>query len=80
MGVFSEFERAMIQERVKAGSAARQGPSGRSRRRPSTQLEKVEAIKADAPGRKRGDYSSWPSSTAWASGPASQRIKAALTA
>ena len=45
MGVFAEFERAMIQERVKAG-LQRAKAQGKVLGRPSTQLEKVEAIKA----------------------------------
>ena len=45
MGVFAEFERAMIQERVKAG-LERARAQGKTLGRPSTQPEKVEAIKA----------------------------------
>ena len=45
MGVFAEFERAMIQERVKAG-LERAKAQGKQLGRPSTELEKVEAIKA----------------------------------
>jgi DNA invertase Pin-like site-specific DNA recombinase len=45
MGVFAEFERAMIQERVKAGLQGAKA-QGKVLGRPSTQLEKVDAIKA----------------------------------
>jgi DNA invertase Pin-like site-specific DNA recombinase len=45
MGVFAEFERAMIQERVKAG-LQRAKAQGKVLGRPSTQPENVEAIKA----------------------------------
>jgi DNA invertase Pin-like site-specific DNA recombinase len=46
MGVFAEFERAMIQERVKAG-LERAKAQGKVLGRPSTDAGKVEAIKAD---------------------------------
>src|SRR6202046_3694305 len=46
MGVFAEFERAMIRERVKAG-LERAKAQGKVLGRPSTHPEKVEAIKAD---------------------------------
>ena len=46
MGVFAEFERAMIQERVKAG-LERAKAQGKVLGRPSTEAGKVEAIKAD---------------------------------
>jgi DNA invertase Pin-like site-specific DNA recombinase len=45
MGVFAEFERAMIQERVKAG-LERAKAEGKVLGRPSTEPKKVEAIKA----------------------------------
>ena len=66
MGVFAEFERAMIQERVKAG-LQRAKAQGKVLGRPPTQVEKVEAIKAVA-GPEAWGLSSWPSSTAWAWG------------
>jgi DNA invertase Pin-like site-specific DNA recombinase len=46
MGVFAEFERAMIQDRVKAG-LERAKAQGKVLGRPSTDAWKVEAIKAD---------------------------------
>ena len=48
MGGFAEFDRAMIQERVKAG-LQRAKAQGKVLGRPSTQLEKVEAVKARSP-------------------------------
>jgi DNA invertase Pin-like site-specific DNA recombinase len=45
MGVFAEFERAVIQERVEAG-LQRAKAQAKVLGKPSTQLEKVEAIKA----------------------------------
>ena len=46
MGVFAEFERAMIQERVKSG-LERARAQGKTLGRPSTDAGKVEAIRAD---------------------------------
>src|SRR3984893_4781776 len=46
MGVFAEFERAMIQDRVRAG-LERAKAQGKVLGRPSTDAGKVEAIKAD---------------------------------
>jgi DNA invertase Pin-like site-specific DNA recombinase len=46
MGVFAEFERAMIQERVRAG-LERARAQGKRLGRPSTDAGKVEAIRAD---------------------------------
>src|ERR1700684_4281015 len=46
MGVFAEFERAMIQERVRAG-LERAKAQGKRLGRPSTDAGKVEAIRAD---------------------------------
>src|SRR5580693_8959994 len=46
MGVFAEFERAMIHERVRAG-LERARAQGKVLGRPSTDAGKVEAIKAD---------------------------------
>ena len=45
MGVFAEFEGAMIQERVVKAGLQRAKAQGKVLGRPSTQLEKVEAIK-----------------------------------
>ena len=53
MGVFAVFERAMIQQRVKAG-LERAKAQGKVLGRPSTQLEKVEAIKAGLRARSVG--------------------------
>jgi len=46
VGVFAEFERAMIQDRVRAG-LERAKAQGKVLGRPSTDAGKVEAIKAD---------------------------------
>ena len=46
MGVFAEFERAMIQERVRAG-LERARAQGKTLGRPSTEARKVQAISAD---------------------------------
>jgi DNA invertase Pin-like site-specific DNA recombinase len=46
MGVFAEFERAMIQDRVRAG-LERAKAQGKALGRPSTDAGKVEAIRAD---------------------------------
>ena len=46
MGVFAEFERAMIQERVKSG-LERARAQGKTLGRPATEAGKVEAISAD---------------------------------
>src|SRR5580692_10403019 len=46
MGVFAEFERAMIRERVKAG-LARAKAEGKTLGRPTIDPEKEEAIRAD---------------------------------
>ena len=46
MGVFAEFERAMIRDRVKAGMA-RAKASGKRLGKPAVSAEKVEAVKAE---------------------------------
>ena len=46
MGVFAEFERAMIQERVKSGLERAMAP-GKTLGRPPIDPEKEEAIRAD---------------------------------
>ena len=77
MGVFAEFERAMIQERVKAG-LQRAKAQGKVLGRPSTQLEKVEAIKA---GLRAGSVGIIKLAKLHGVGVGTvQRIKAALTA
>src|ERR1700735_3666081 len=77
MGVFAEFERAMIQERVKAG-LQRAKAQGKVLGRPSTQLEKVEAIKA---GLRAGSVGIIKLAKLHrVGGGAVQRIKAALAA
>ncbi len=53
MGVFAEFERSMIQERVKSG-LERAKAQGKTLGRPSTAADKVEAIKADLSAGKAG--------------------------
>ena len=45
MGVFAEFERAMIRDRVKAGMA-RAKAQGKRLGKPTVPVEKVEAVKA----------------------------------
>lgn len=50
LGVFAEFERSIIQERVRAGIARarkRGTRSGKPIGRPETSRQKVEAIKAE---------------------------------
>jgi hypothetical protein len=70
MGVFAEVERAMIQERAKA--------QGKVLGRPSTQLEKVEAIRA---GLRAGSVGIIKLAKLHGVGVGTvQRIKAALTA
>lgn len=46
MGVFAEFERAMIRDRVKAGMA-RAKASGKRLGKPAVSAEKVEAVRAE---------------------------------
>jgi DNA invertase Pin-like site-specific DNA recombinase len=76
MGVFAEFERAMIQERVKAG-LQRAKAQGKVLGRPSTQLAKVEAIKA---GLRAGSLGIIKLANFHGVGVGTvQRIKAALT-
>jgi len=53
MGVFAEFERAMIQERVKSG-LERAKAQGKTLGRPPIDPEKEEAIRADLRARRAG--------------------------
>ena len=76
MGVFAEFVRAMIQERVKAG-LERAKAQGTVLGRPSTQPEKVEAIKA---GLRAGSVGIIKLAKLRVGVGTVQRIKAALTA
>ena len=59
MGVFSEFERAMIRERVNAG-LARAKANGKTLGRPKTEANQEAAILATLMA--LGDF--WPSSSA----------------
>jgi DNA invertase Pin-like site-specific DNA recombinase len=55
MGVFAEFERSMIQERVRAGLARAKSEGKRLGRPPiSTDLENSIGAALRAPGRKEG--------------------------
>ena len=77
MGVFAEFERAMIQERVKAG-LERAKAQGKVLGRPSTRPEKVDAINA---GLRAGGVGIIRLAKLHGVGVGTvQRIKAALTA
>ncbi len=51
MGVFAEFERAMIQERVKAGLARARSDGTRLGRPPLSQEQREEVLKLRSEGR-----------------------------
>jgi hypothetical protein len=59
MGVFAEFERAMIRERVKSG-LERAKAQGKTLGRPSIDPAKEEAILVESDGREGGDCEARP--------------------